>query len=195
MTSSSRVRLIYFEMSIGCDTCASTRRALEQIVESSPGVTLETLNLVLDKERAAAHGVDRVPAVIVCAPNRDRIRYYGAPLGNELPTLIEAITMTDVGRDDAQRAEQSSAEDADETRNVAGILYADVRLLSSDDLARQSTRGGKPAGLQRRDRRHRVPRPGAPLQVNGVPKTVINDSGEVLGAASEEGLVAAIIRQ
>ena len=68
MISSNSVRLIFFEQSIGCETCAPTRRVLEEIVAENPDIALEVLNLVLDKEKAAEYGVDRVPAVIIaCA--------------------------------------------------------------------------------------------------------------------------------
>ena len=59
---------------------------------------------MLDKEKAAEHGVDRVPAIIVSAAVAiDRIRYYGAPLGNELPTLGRRDTHDGHGSDHADR--------------------------------------------------------------------------------------------
>ena len=66
------VRLIFFEQSIGCEMCAPTRRVLEQIAADNPDVTLDVLNLVLDKEKAAEYGVDRVPAIIVAAAEGER---------------------------------------------------------------------------------------------------------------------------
>ena len=47
------VRIIFFEQSIGCEMFAPTRRMLEQIAEDDPGVALDVLNLVLDKDKAA----------------------------------------------------------------------------------------------------------------------------------------------
>ena len=63
---------------------------LEQIAADNPDVALDVLNLVLEKEKAAEDGVDCVPAIIIATPAGARIRYYGAPLGNELRTLLEA---------------------------------------------------------------------------------------------------------
>jgi len=88
------VRLVFFEQSIGCESCPATRQLLEQLAELSPHISLDALNLILDKERAAQHGVDRAPAVVVSSPGRDRIRFYGAPVGYELMSLLEAIRMT-----------------------------------------------------------------------------------------------------
>ena len=96
--SASPVRLLFFETSIGCETCGPTRRALQQAIDEDDNLSLEILNLVLDKERAAELGVERVPAVVLSAPACERIRYYGPPLGNELPTLIAAARMAGTGK-------------------------------------------------------------------------------------------------
>ena len=63
---------------------------------------------MLDRERAGQYGVDRVPAIVVSAPGRDRIRFYGAPFGNELMSLVEAIRMTGTG--ETGLSEQSRAQ-------------------------------------------------------------------------------------
>ena len=201
MTSSNRlqalgsglsVRLILFEQSIGCDTCAPTRRALEQIVESHEYVTLETLNLVLDKERAAEYGVDRVPAVIIAAPGRDRVRYYGAPLGNELPTLVQAIHMTSTGEtglSDRSRV-QLRALTAPVRLQVfftPTCIYCPRMIALANQLAVESPLVSTVA-IDAAEYPDLVRR----WLVNGVPKTIINDGVEIMGTASEEELVAAI---
>src|SRR5688572_20450517 len=55
MESKPSVRIIFFEQSIGCESCAPARRVLEEIAIDDSGVELEVLNLVLDKEKAAAY--------------------------------------------------------------------------------------------------------------------------------------------
>ena len=196
MTSSNRlpVRLVLFEQSIGCDACAPTRRALEQLAESDEQVTLETLNLVFDKERAAGYGVDRVPALIVSGPGGDRIRYYGAPLGHELPTVVEAIRMAASG--ETALSEQSRAQLKTLTKPVTlqvfftpTCVYCPRMISLANQLAVESPLVSSVAidAAEYPDlvRRHKV---------NGVPKTIINDSIEMLGAVTEDELVAAILR-
>src|SRR5436190_584144 len=91
---SAPVRLLFFEQSIGCDSCLPTRQLVQQLADLSPNISVEVLNLALDKDRAGQHGVDRAPALVVSSPNRDRIRFYGAPVGHELMSLLQAIRMT-----------------------------------------------------------------------------------------------------
>lgn len=192
MISSSSVRIIFFEQSIGCETCAPTRRVLEQIVAENPDVTLEVLNLVLDREKAAEYGVDRVPAVIVSAPGRDRIRYYGAPLGNELPTLLQAINMAATG--DTRLTEQSrehlkalSAPVAVQVFFTPTCVYCPQMISLANQAAIESPFVSAVA-IDATEFPDLVRK----YNVNGVPKTVINDAKELLGAAPEEHFVAAI---
>ena len=193
MISSSKVRLIFFEQSIGCETCAATRRALTQLAESDDQVALETLNLVLDKERAAEYGVLRVPAIIVSTPECERIRYYGSPLGHEWPTLIEAITITSTGNvplSDRNRARLGTLSTAVRLQVffTPTCVYCPRMIVLANQLAVASPLVSAVAidATEFPDLVHRY-------NVNGVPKTVINDTIEIMGAVSEDELVAALV--
>ncbi len=186
------VRLIFFEQSIGCETCAASRRALEQIVESTGDVTLEVLNLVLDKQKAIEYGVDRVPAVIIAASACDRIRYYGPPLGNELPTLVDAVRMSATG--ETGLTEQSRAQLKTLRKPVRlqvfftpACVYCPRMISLANELAVESPLVSTVA-IDATEFPDLVRR----YNVNGVPKTIINDSVEIMGAASEEELVTAV---
>ena len=192
MGSGLSVRITFFEQSIGCETCAPTRRVLEEIVEENPDIGLDVLNLVLDKEKAAEYGVDRVPAVMISAPGRDRIRYYGAPLGNELPTLLQAINMTATG--ETRLSEQSRAQLKALSKPVTVQVFftptcvycpqmislANQAAIESPFVSTVVIDATEFPDLVRR------------YNVNGVPKTVINDTMELMGAAPEEDFITAI---
>lgn len=186
------VRIVFFEQSIGCETCAPTRRVLEQIVAENPDVALDVLNLVLDKEKAAEYGVDRVPAVIIVAPGRDRIRYYGAPLGNELPTLLQAINMAATG--ETALTEQSRAQlKALSTPVALQVFFTPTcvycpQMISLANQAAIESPFVTTVAIDATEFPDLVRR----YNVNGVPKTVINDTMEIMGAAPEEDFIASI---
>ena len=186
------VTLIFFEQSIGCDACAPTRRLLEQIKELTDRITIETLNLVIEKDRAAQHGIDRVPAIVVSAPGRDRIRFYGAPFGNELMSLVDAIRMTGTG--ETGLSEQSRAQLKTLAKPVdvkvfftPTCVYCPRMITLANEMAVESPLVNATA-IDATEYPDLVRR----YNVNGVPKTVINDSIEIMGAAPEEELVTAI---
>ena len=187
------VRIVFFEQSIGCDTCAPTRRALEQIARDNPAVTLEVLNLVLDKEKAAEHGVERVPAVLLSTGGGHRIRYYGAPLGNELPTLLQAIDMVSTGKTELseQVRVQLKALSAPVSLQVfftPTCVYC-PRMISLANQAAIESELVSTVAIDATEFPDLVRR----YNVNGVPKTVVNDAREILGAAPEDQFIAALI--
>jgi glutaredoxin-like protein len=193
MISTQAVRVVFFEQSIGCEACAPTRRALERIAADNPDVTLEVLNLVLDKEKAADYGVDRVPAIVITGPDRDRIRYYGAPLGNELPTLLEAIRMSASGK--TGLSEQSRAQLQALSTPVALQVFFTPTCVFCPQMISLANRAAIESPLVTAVAIDATEFPDLVQRynVNGVPKTVINDRMEIMGAAPEEDFIAAII--
>ena len=190
----SAVRLVFFEQSIGCDACTPTRQLLEQLAELSPYVTVEAFNLVLEKDRAAQYAIDRVPAIVVCSPGRDRIRFYGAPFGHELMSLLEAIRLTASG--ESGLSEDSRARMAAMKKPVHLQVFFTpscsfcpqmVNLANRLAIERSQITATAIDATQYPDLVRRY-------SVNGVPKTIINDALEIVGAASEKEVVEAVVQ-
>jgi len=95
----SPVRLLFFTQALGCDTCLETRQILDELPVLSDKIAIEEVNFVLENEKAAQYGIDRVPAVVVLgqdesgAPRDSRIRFLGAPSGYEFISLVQAVLL------------------------------------------------------------------------------------------------------
>ncbi len=87
------VKLINFTQTFECDTCHDTRVLLEELTGMSDKLSLEVLNFTIDKERAAAYRIDKVPATVIEGDGNQRIRFYGVPAGYEFASLLEAIVL------------------------------------------------------------------------------------------------------
>lgn len=90
------VTILFFSQAIGCETCAETQQILKEVTGLTDRVTVEEVSLVLDKDRAAAYGIDRVPALVLLAgEERDdtRIRFLGAPEGWDFLSLVDALLL------------------------------------------------------------------------------------------------------
>ncbi|MGH9162989.1 MAG: hypothetical protein ACRD2X_23755 [Vicinamibacteraceae bacterium] len=87
----SPVRLAFFTQSLNCDSCPATKGILEGLAAASPLLTVDEHNLVLDKDLAETMGVERVPAVAIVGEVDAGVRFYGAPEGYELVSLLDAI--------------------------------------------------------------------------------------------------------
>jgi alkyl hydroperoxide reductase subunit AhpF len=92
------VRLIVFSTSLeASEFCAETERLVREVAECSDQVTVEILNLHIDRERAEAYGVDRVPAIVVEGGRDYGIRFFGIPMGYEFTNLIDSMIAASSG--------------------------------------------------------------------------------------------------
>jgi thiol-disulfide isomerase/thioredoxin len=116
------VRLVFFTQSFGCETCLPTRQILDELVELAGGsLSVEEYNLVLDKEKAAEYGVDRVPAIAVVGgrgAGDPGVRFYGIPAGYEFMSLIDAVILVSTGESGL----------SDESRTLAAAVDRPVTI-------------------------------------------------------------------
>src|SRR5437773_1528962 len=79
----SAVRLLFFTQTLGCETCLQTRQILDELPPLSDKITIEEVNLVLEREKAAQYGIDRVPAIAILGEDASKqakdskIRFLG----------------------------------------------------------------------------------------------------------------------
>jgi alkyl hydroperoxide reductase subunit AhpF len=97
------IKLVVFSAQLGSEYCVENERLMAEVAECSDQVSLELLNLHLDRERAAAYGVDRVPAVVVEGTRDYGIRFFGVPAGYEFTNLIDAMVTASSGQSQLSR--------------------------------------------------------------------------------------------
>jgi len=90
----SPVRVLFFTQTLDCETCAQTRQILDELPPLSSRIAIEEVNFILEKDKAAQYGIDRVPAMaLVGGDNDSRIRFLGAPSGYEFISLVQAVLL------------------------------------------------------------------------------------------------------
>jgi alkyl hydroperoxide reductase subunit AhpF len=115
----SPVRLVVFSQALAEPVSEEVRRIVEELAELEPKISAESRNFVLDKERVAELGIERIPAIAVLGEQRDYgVRFYGLPTGYEFGTLVDAIVDVSVGDSGL----------APETREALAGLESDVRI-------------------------------------------------------------------
>jgi len=95
------VKILLFTQTIGApDSVLVARQVLDEVASLNEHVTIEEVNLILDKDRAAQYGIEEVPGLVLLRGDEDtRMRFLGAPAGYEFMSLIEAIILA--GTDDS----------------------------------------------------------------------------------------------
>src|SRR5581483_3765996 len=92
------VKLVVFSQSLeAAELCAQNERLVREVAELSDKLSVEVLNPAIDRERAAAYGVDRVPAIVVEGARDYGVRFYGVPSGYEFGNLVDAIVVVSTG--------------------------------------------------------------------------------------------------
>ncbi len=189
------VTLLFFTQTFECETCDETKRILAELTEVTDRIVVEEVNLVLDKERAAAYGIDRAPALVLLAGGEDtRIRFHGAPAGYDFMAMVDAILAVS-GASDTELSDESVAlvsAVSEPTRIQVFVTPTCVYCPRAVALANRMAilNPQITASTVVATEFHELARK---FRVTGVPKTVVNESIEVLGALPEPEFVRAVL--
>jgi glutaredoxin-like protein len=85
------VKLILFSQSLNCESCPETETLLKELAALSDKLTLEVLNLHLDREKVDQYKVTLAPTLILEGDRDYGIRFMGMPAGYEFASLLEDI--------------------------------------------------------------------------------------------------------
>jgi alkyl hydroperoxide reductase subunit AhpF len=113
------VRLLFFTQTFDCETCATTKQILDELPALSDKITIEEINLVLDRDKAQQYRVDRAPAVAIVgqdeagAERDSRIRFVGAPSGYEFISLVHAVLLVGGGGSELSDASRARIAEVD----------------------------------------------------------------------------------
>jgi len=91
------VKLVHFTQELNLQYGHEAKQLLEEFAALSPKLSLEVYNFILDKQKAAEYGVDKIPATVVRNTQDYGIRFYGLPAGYEFATLLDAILAVSKG--------------------------------------------------------------------------------------------------
>ena len=95
------VKVVVFsqELSAAAELCRQNEGLVREVAALAPDtVTVEVLNISIDRDRAAAYGIDRVPAIVVEGSRDYGIRFLGIPSGYEFSNLIDAMIVASTGQ-------------------------------------------------------------------------------------------------
>ena len=85
------VRLVHFTQELNLEYGREAKQLIEELAGLSDNLSVEIYNFLLEKDKAAEYGVDKVPATVVRNGRDYGIRFYGLPAGYEFSNLLDAI--------------------------------------------------------------------------------------------------------
>lgn len=191
-TITTPVTILFFTQTFGApESALIARQLLDEVVSLNDQISLEEVNFVLDRDRAAQFGIEGIPAVALLRGGEDtRIRFLGAPAGYEFTSLIEALILAGTG--ESGLTPESRALVADHVTKPTEILvfvtpscpHCPRAVTLAHRLAVESPliRATCVEATEFLDLAQRY-------RVTGVPKTVVGESIEMLGALPESVFV------
>jgi alkyl hydroperoxide reductase subunit AhpF len=91
------VKLVHFTQELNLEYGREARQLLEELVQISDKLSLETYNFLIDKEKVAEYAVDKVPATVIRNGKDYGLRFFGLPAGYEFAALLDAILAVAAG--------------------------------------------------------------------------------------------------
>ncbi|MGB9676241.1 MAG: protein disulfide oxidoreductase [Candidatus Bathyarchaeales archaeon] len=180
------VKIVMFTQEVECQYCAQTRQLLGEIAALSDKISLEVYDFVADAEKARVYGVDKVPAIAIVGEKDYGVRFYGLPYGYELQTLLEGIITVSRAKTDL------SDEIKMRLREIKTPIHIQVFVTLTCPycpmVASLAHKFAVENDLIRADviEVSEFPHLGLKYGVMGVPKTVINEKVEFVGALPED---------
>jgi glutaredoxin-like protein len=180
------VRILIFTQEIECRFCSETRQLAQEMATLSDKITAEVYDFVADADKAKEYDIDKIPALAIIGKKDYGVRIYGIPYGYELQTLIEAVINVSRGKTDL----------TDKTKKILSEVTAPVhiqvfvsltchhcpiaaavahKLAVESDFVRADVIDGS-----------EFPQLSQKYAVMGVPKIIINEKTEFVGAFNED---------
>ncbi|HIE38830.1 MAG TPA: glutaredoxin [Anaerolineales bacterium] len=179
------VRLMMFTQEFECEYCAETRQLVEEIGELSELVSVEVYDFLADGEKAEQLGVDKIPAIAVIGAEDYGVRFYGIPSGYEFTSLLHAIRTVAAGKPELSEAGVQALAEVTEPIHIQVFVTPtcpycpqSVTLAHQMAIASPHVRADMVEAME-------FPHLAVRYQVMGVPRTVINETVHLEGAAPE----------
>lgn len=183
------VRLVMFTQEFECTYCSETRQLVQEIAELSNQVTTEIFDFVEDEDQAEALGVDKIPAVAVIGAEDYGVRFYGIPSGYEFTSFLYAIRAVSTGSTDLGDAMLETLETIDQPVHMQVFVTPTCPYCQQSVMMAHQMAIANPMVRADMVEATEFPHLSQKYQVMGVPRTVINETVHIEGAAPEETII------
>ena len=188
------VKIVMFTQEMECQYCRETRQIAEEVAALGEKISLETYDFVADQEIAEAYGIDKIPALVVMRggdnPHDYGIRYYGIPAGYEFSSLIEAIGMVSAGESGLSAESKAWAASQTEPVHLQVFVTPTCPYCPRAVLLAHQFSMENPLIQADMVEATEFPHLAMKYQVQGVPRTVVNETIHLEGAVPEGMLLA-----
>ena len=183
-----------------CRYCPQAQQLLEELADLSPKLKLETVEFYVEPERAKEEGVSRIPAIVLGPVLRQaqdeggRARFYGLPLGYQLPVFIDSIKAVSRG------ATRLSVNTRKQLRRVNRPVQLQVFVTPGSEVSAGMALLSHAMAVESRHiiadviEAEEFPELARRYGVRQVPLTIINEFATVAGMVSQDELLEKVLQ-
>jgi len=180
------VKLVVFTQEIECKFCAETRQLAQELSTLNDKITTEVYDFVTNADKAKEFKVEKIPALVIIGKKDYGVRIYGVPYGYELQTLINAVVNVSRGTTDLSDKTKTILADVKSPVHIQVFVtltcphcpvaasIAHKLAIESDMISADVIDAGEFPTLAQK------------YAVIGVPKIIINEKVEFVGAFNED---------
>ena len=177
-----------------CFFCKETKQLMEEVAAQSDKIELVIYDFKADKAKADEYGIDKIPATIIMSDKDLGIRFYGIPSGYEFTSLLEAIIDVSNGKTTLSDKTKEALKTIDKSVHIRVFVtptcpYCTTAVRLGHQFAMESPYI-KAEMIESTEFPHLANR----FDVQGVPKTVINDTVYLEGAVPEEVFLEHVLK-
>jgi len=180
------VSIIMFTQEIECRFCSDTRQLVQEFQTLSDKIKVEVYDFMADGDKAKQYGIEKIPALAIVGKKDYGVRIYGIPYGYELQTLVEAIVNVSKGTTDLSEKTKSILADVKAPVHIQ--VFVTLTCPHCPTAAAVAHKLAIESDFVRADviDSSEFPQLAQKYSVMGVPKIVINEKVEFVGALSED---------
>lgn len=177
-----------------CELCEETRALLEDVASLSNQITLTVHDARLETDLVREMGVSRVPTLVLRGAAHGILRYLGIPAGLEFRTLLEDLAAVSRG------TTTLTAESRTKLATLRKPVHVQVFVTPTCPYCPKVASLAHQAAVENANITADVieisefPDLATQYDVRGVPKIVMNDVVELVGAQQEAAFVDAMLK-
>lgn len=178
------VKILNFTQAIECPMCKETRAFAEEIASLSDKLSVIVYDQIADKDMVQKYGVERIPAIVLLdSEGKDRgVKFYGLPGGYEINSFLGSIIELSGRREELSADILARIKKIDKDVHIQvfvglGCPHCPAAVSVAHRLAMENGRI-KGDMLDSANFVHLSQK----YNVTGVPKIIINEKYELMGA-------------
>ena len=179
------VKVLMFTQEPECQFCAQTKQLVTELAALSDKIQAEVHDFVADAELAKQYNIDKIPGIAIIGQKDYGVRIFGLPYGYEFQTMLAALETVSQGKTDLSEETKTRLHAINVPVHIQ--VFVTLTCPHCPVAASMAHKFAVENDLIKADviDANEFPQLAIKYGVMGVPKIVVNEKVEFVGAVPE----------